>query len=111
MLIHYDVLFLALKLHCIGNTVEGTYNFTSTQPNGPDLTQIGTGDILINVEDHKDVGDPLVDHRQNEAEDRVYEVEGVDVNADRQDERPKRTVDVPRNREENGSEAKKRVPT
>jgi hypothetical protein len=29
------------------------------------------------------VGDPLADHRQNEAEDIVYEVEGVDVNADR----------------------------
>ena len=31
----------------------------------------------------------MADHRQNEAEDRVYEVEGVDVNADRQDDRSK----------------------
>jgi hypothetical protein len=45
------------------------------------------------------VGDPLADHRQNEAEDKVYEVEGVDVNADRQDERSKRTSVVSRNEE------------
>jgi hypothetical protein len=46
------------------------------------------------------MGDPLADHRQNEAEDRVYEVEGVDVNANMQDERSKRTSTVSRNEEE-----------
>jgi hypothetical protein len=107
MLIKHVVLFLALKLHCIGNTAEGAYNFTSTQPNGPDLTQIGTGDVPINVEDHEDVGDPLADHRQNEAEDIVYAVEGVDVNADRQDERPKRTAAVSKNGEEKGPKKQK----
>jgi hypothetical protein len=105
--IHYVVLFLALKLHCIGNTGEGTYNFTSTQPNGPDLTQIGSGDIPINVEEREDVGD-LADHRQNEAEDRVYEVERVDVNADRQDERSKRTSAISRNEEEKGPKRPKK---
>lgn len=95
-------LFEALgELHD-GNTAEGTYNFTSTQPNGPDLTQIGSGDVPINIEDREDVGDPLADHRQNEVEDKVYEVEGVDVNADRQDERSKRTFVVSRNEEEKG---------
>lgn len=47
---------------------------TSTQPNGPDITQIGIADVLVNIEDHEDVGDPLAGHEQNEAEDRVFEV-------------------------------------
>jgi hypothetical protein len=55
MLIHYVVLFLALKLHSIGNTAEGTYDFTSTQPNGPDLTQIGSAYAPIKVGYHEDV--------------------------------------------------------
>jgi hypothetical protein len=111
MLIHHIVLFLALKLNCTGNTAEGTYNFTSTQPNGPDLTQIGIEDVPINIEDHEDVRDPLADHKQNEVEDRVYEVEGVDVNADKQDERPKRIVIVSRNGEEKYQRDKRRIPT
>jgi hypothetical protein len=31
------------------------------------------------------VRDPLVDHTQNQAEDKVYEVEGVDKNANKED--------------------------
>jgi hypothetical protein len=54
------------------------------------------------------VGDPLADHRQNEVEDRVYEVEGVDVNADRHDERSKRTYAVSRNEEEKGPKRPKK---
>jgi hypothetical protein len=108
MLVYHVVLFLALKLLCTGNTAEGTYNFTSTQPNGPDLTQIGTGDVPINVEDHEDVRELLADHEQNEVEDRVYEVEGVDVNDDKQDKRPKRTIVVSRNEEEKGPKRQKK---
>jgi hypothetical protein len=54
------------------------------------------------------VGDPLEDHRQNEVEDIVYEVEGVDINADRQDERSKRTSAVSRNEEEKGPKRPKK---
>jgi hypothetical protein len=35
------------------------------------------------------VRDPLVDHKQNEAGNIVYEVEGVDVSVDKQDETTK----------------------
>jgi hypothetical protein len=77
------------------------------KPNGPDLTQIGSGDVPINVEDREDVGDPLADHRQNEVEDTMYEVEGVDVNADRQNERSKRTSVVSRNEEKGPKRPKK----
>ena len=42
----------------------------------------------------------MADHEQNEVDDRVYEVEEMDVNADRQDERPKRIAIVSRNGEE-----------
>jgi hypothetical protein len=108
MLVYHVVLFLVLKLLCTSNTAEGTYNFTSTQPNGPDLTQIGTGDVSINVEDHEDVRELLADHEQNEVEDKVYEVEGVDVNADKQDKIPKRTVVVSRNGEEKGPKRQKK---
>jgi hypothetical protein len=55
MLVHHVVLFLALKPLCTNNNAKMIYNFTSTQPNGLDLTQIGTGDVPINVEDHEDV--------------------------------------------------------
>jgi hypothetical protein len=50
----------------------------------------------------------LADHEQNEVDDRVYEVEEMDVNADRQYERPKRTAAVSRNGEEKGPKRQKK---
>jgi ribosomal protein L23 len=53
----------------------------------------------------------LADHEQNEVEDIVYEVEVMNINADRQDEKPKRTVVVQGMEKKKDQRDKRRVPT
>jgi hypothetical protein len=48
----YVVYPFLVKLHCVGQTAEVTYNYTSTQL--LDLTQVGNGDEFLNIEHEQD---------------------------------------------------------
>ena len=69
-----------VKLHCAGQTAEGTYNYTSTQL--PDLTQAGNRDEFLNIEhEQHEVEETLAAHE----EDDIHAVEVGDATGERHD--------------------------